>query len=312
MNGRSPGRDGTTLRELDRPYAYLAEDERSAAGHVQPVATIFLTNRRCPFPCIFCDLWRNTTDQPVPPGSIPAQIDIALAALPVCRQLKLYNSGNFFDRKAIPRADHGAIAARARPFETLIVENHPRLCGVDCREFQRRLDPPCEFEIAMGLETVHPQVLPKLNKQMSLDDFARAAERLHDWGIHTRAFVLVKPPFIRSEDEAVEWAIRSVEWAFKLGVRCCSLIPTRGGVDTIDQLQARGLFSPPRIDTLERVVAQLLPRQQGRVFVDLWDLRRFSGCGNCLDRRTERLRRVNHLQTLPPSIHCDCHVEDSA
>jgi len=317
MNRQTPRRNDATLpggaarREKnpvvhDRPYAFLAEDERSAAGDLQPVATIFLTNRQCPFRCVFCDLWRNTTDRPVPPGAIPTQIDWALAGLPACRHLKLYNSGNFFDRRAIPRVDHAAIAERARAFKTLIVENHPRLCGGDCREFQQRLDPECEFEIAMGLETVQAEVLPKLNKQMTLDDFARAAERLRHWGIHTRAFVLVKPPFVRSEDEALEWAIRSVEWAFQQGVRCCSLIPTRSGTDSLERLQARGLFSPPRIETLERVVAHLLPRSQGRVFIDLWDLRRFSKCDKCLDRRADRLRLINHSQTLPPEITCDC------
>ena len=30
------------------------------------------------------------------------------------------------------------------------------------------------LEIAMGLETVHPEVLRRLNKRMTLDDFERA------------------------------------------------------------------------------------------------------------------------------------------
>ena len=57
-----------------RPYAFLVEPECTAQGLVEDVATIFLTNRECPFRCVFCDLWKNTTNDRVPVGSIPAQI----------------------------------------------------------------------------------------------------------------------------------------------------------------------------------------------------------------------------------------------
>jgi len=67
-----------------------------------PVATIFLTNRECPWRCVMCDLWKNTLIDSVPLGAIPSQIDYALARLPAARQIKLYNSGSFFDTQAIP------------------------------------------------------------------------------------------------------------------------------------------------------------------------------------------------------------------
>ena len=43
-----------------RPYAFFVEEERSASGEVVPVATVFLTNRECPWRCLMCDLWKNT------------------------------------------------------------------------------------------------------------------------------------------------------------------------------------------------------------------------------------------------------------
>ena len=46
------------------------------SGKVEDVAIIFLTNRECPFHCLMCDLWKNTTDQTVPAGAIPDQIEI--------------------------------------------------------------------------------------------------------------------------------------------------------------------------------------------------------------------------------------------
>src|SRR5579863_8443325 len=118
------------------PYAWLVEPEMAASGLVEDVATIFLTNRECPFHCLFCDLWKNTTDARVPLGAIPHQIEYALARLPPARHIKLYNSGNFFDRQAIPHEDYPAIARAVAGFDTVIVENHPALCGHACVEFR--------------------------------------------------------------------------------------------------------------------------------------------------------------------------------
>ncbi len=159
-----------------RPYAFLVEPECSADGQVEDVATLFLTNRECPFRCVMCDLWRNTTDRRVPLGAIPQQIDYALERLPAARHIKLYNSGNFFDRQAIPPEDYEAIAQRVQTFETVIVENHPRLCGDELLRFRDMI--PGQLEVALGLETVHEQLLAALNKQMTLDDYEQASRFL--------------------------------------------------------------------------------------------------------------------------------------
>src|SRR5438876_11007944 len=70
-------------RALDpmRPHAFLLEEERADSGEVLPVATVFLTNRECPWRCLMCDLWKNTLTESVPPGAIAAQIDCALAGM---------------------------------------------------------------------------------------------------------------------------------------------------------------------------------------------------------------------------------------
>jgi hypothetical protein len=101
----------------EKPYAFFVEEERSATGEVVPVATIFLTNRECPWHCVMCDLWKNTlTRHTAAPGSIPRQIAYALERLPPARQVKLYNSGSFFDVQAIPPEDYPAIAALVGAF----------------------------------------------------------------------------------------------------------------------------------------------------------------------------------------------------
>ncbi len=141
-------RAGREILDPQKPYLFFVEQELSASGQILPVATIFLTNRECPWRCVMCDLWRKTLTTSVPPGAIPAQIDFALSQLAAARVLKLYNSGSFFDSRAIPVEDHAAIAFRANDVERLIVENHPALVGDHCLRFRDRLK--CHFRNCHG------------------------------------------------------------------------------------------------------------------------------------------------------------------
>lgn len=292
-----------------RPYACLLEEEYSSHGQVEQVATIFLTNRECPFRCLMCDLWRNTTDDSIAVGDIPAQIDFAFRELAIeaaiksgdVSQVKLYNSGNFFDARAISRQDWPGIADRLATCQRTIVENHPRLCNDDCLQFRDSLQG--ELEIAIGLETIHPEILPRLNKQMTLMDFQRAVEFLRDHEISVRTFILLKPPSL-DEEEGVQWAIRSLEYAFDAGAECCSIIPTRPGNGIMEQLQNEGIFQPPNVQSMERVLAAGLQMERGRVFMDLWDGKQFCSCSECGPARLQRLESMNKTQQQLPAVEC--------
>lgn len=291
-----------------RPYAFLVEDERSASGRIEPVATLFLTNRECPWRCLMCDLWRETLTESVPVGAIPAQIDYALSRLSPARQIKLYNNGSFFDHQAIPASDYADIAARLRGFERVIVESHPALIGDDCWRFRDMLSG--RLEVAMGLETVHPDAQPRLNKGVSLEQFASASERLRENGVALRVFILVKPPFL-DEAEALYWAGRSLDFAFDCGASVAALIPTRAGNGALEALARRGEFSPPLLSTLEAATAYGISLNRGRVFGDLWDLERLSDCASCYPARALRLREMNLRQEVLPPVACRACGEKS-
>jgi hypothetical protein len=288
------------------PYQYALERERTSSGAVEDVVTLFLTNRECGYSCLMCDLWKNTTDETVPPGAIPAQIEWALQRLPPARHIKLYNSGSFFDPHAIPTSDYERIAELVQSFETVVVENHPKLTGERVFQFARLLRP--HLQVAMGLETIDPVVLKRLNKKMTPGDFRRSVEILREHGISSRAFILLKPPFTE-EEEGKHWAKASLEYAFDAGAECGTVIPTRAGNGAMDLLEEEGSFSPPHLSSLEEVHAFGVELGRGNVFADTWDLQLFSSCDLCFEQRKQRIERMNLEQVVLPFKDCACNVK---
>ena len=311
-----------SISDVRQPQFFFVETERGESGDLRDVLTILLTSRECPWRCLMCDLWRQTVEEPIPGGAVPAQIDHALfkfmathePTTPFPRQIKLYNAGSFFDPHALPPGDYDEVARRLRSFDRVVVECHPALVGDRCLAFRNRLAawPPTpsaseirgpRLEVAMGLETIHPEVLDRLNKRMTLSQFSVAAAFLRQNGIALRAFVLVQPPFL-DETEGLVWAQKSVEFAFDCGASAVTLIPTRPGNGALDALAQLGQFTPPRLSTLERAVESGIRLNRGRVFADTWDLEQFSECPECFPARAARLSQMNLQQQIPHPITC--------
>ena len=286
------------------PYLFLHEQEPDRSGEVQEVNTLFLTSKECAFACLMCDLWKNTLTGPLKPGAILHQMDYALTRLPEASVIKLYNSGNFFDTKAIPVEDYPGIISRVQSYARIIVENHPKLCTQNCVEFSRQLNGT--LEIALGLESIHPAVLPRLNKQLTREDFESAASFLRKNNIELRAFVLLNPPYLTDEKENIEWTLKTVEFAFDCGVGCCSIIPTRTGNGIMEILHKQGAYVPPSLDSLEEAFERSLALNRGRVFVDTWDIGFLSRCPNCFQQRKQRLEQMNLTQKIQEKISCVC------
>jgi radical SAM enzyme (TIGR01210 family) len=311
-----------------RHQGVIVEDERGEDGAIARVATVFLTGRECPWRCVMCDLWRYTIEDDTPVGAIPAQIAAArhagveagdgddADAGSAVSVMKLYNAGSFFDPRAVPESDYDDIAAQLVGLERVIVESHPALIGA---RVDRLLDALARqsararggrggaprLEVAMGLETAHPDALERLHKRVTLEQFARAAEDLRRRDVALRVFLLISPPFIPAVEQDA-WLLRSVDFAFECGASVVSLVPTRAGNGAMEALQDEGQFRMPTLDDIERNFAAALARApHGRVFVDLWDLERFvdaeSGDTDFAARR-ERLRLMNIGQRVLPHV----------
>jgi radical SAM enzyme (TIGR01210 family) len=296
-----------------RHQGVLVEHERAADGRIVEVATVFLTGRECPWRCAMCDLWQHTIEHDTPHGALVHQLDAAMRELAargrVPTHIKLYNAGSFFDPRAVPESDYAPMAERVAKFERVIVESHPALVGARVDRFRAALSTAAgnghlpRLEVAMGLETAHPAALAQLNKRFTLEQFAAAASRLRASDVDLRVFLLIGVPFL-ARDEQAAWTATSIAVAFACGATAVSLIPARDGNGTMEDLAAAGLFVSPTVPDLEAALEAALPRDDGRVFADLWDLQRFSSCGACLDRRRERLRAMNLDQRPLPPVEC--------
>ncbi len=192
----------------------------------------------------------------------------------------------FLTRGPYLRRDYPEIASLIENFATVTVESHPAFIDEKCLRFRDLIKPA--LQVAIGLETVHPEILPRLNKKMDLADFEHSVSFLAAHGITSRAFILLRPPFL-SEQEGILWAKKSIDYAFGLGVVSCIIIPVRSGNGALDILTADNHFAQPDIRSLERVVEYGIALEAGLVFADLWDIDRFSSCDKCLDMRKERL-----------------------
>jgi archaeosine synthase beta-subunit len=306
------------VHDATRYQALIVEDEPVAHGPFPPlarVATIFLTGRECPWRCAMCDLWRYTIDRDTPLEAIPAQLADAFHELDGLGErvdrMKLYNAGSLFDPRAVPVADYDRIGAQLGGLSGVVVESHPSLIGVRVDRFLEalgrsgaRTNPP-RLEVAMGLETAHPEALERLNKRMTVEGFATAAEALRRRGVDVRAFVLISPPFVPLVEQDV-WLLRSVETALSCGAAVVSLVPTRPGNGTLEALAAEGYFQAPQLADIERSTEMALAScsNRGRIFVDVWDLERFAVCVACRAARRARLHAMNLQQRVLPRVPC--------
>ena len=109
-------RPAAIAAELDplRPYAFFAEEECSADGTVHSRSRRFSDEPGVPVALRdvrsveehACGIRSGRRD--------PGTDRLCIGAPPAARQIKLYNSGSFFDPRAIPVEDFPAIADRVK------------------------------------------------------------------------------------------------------------------------------------------------------------------------------------------------------
>ncbi|HEV2519555.1 MAG TPA: archaeosine biosynthesis radical SAM protein RaSEA [Thermoplasmata archaeon] len=160
--------------------------------------------------CSMCGYSRDTLGRSATELELRSQIEQARSSYRGEPYVKVYTSGSFLDDREVDPASRvallSAFSGRARRF---LFETLPEFVVPDA------LDPlitafPGEIEVAMGLESADPVVLRRfVNKGSPPEDYFQAAGRAAALGVRTKAYLLLKPPYL-SERESVTDVVRSI------------------------------------------------------------------------------------------------------
>lgn len=259
--------------------------------------------------CSMCGYINDCAEQ-APPEDVVAQFEEAMERHAGQRFLKIYTSGSFLDDDEIGvgAIQHILTTALTRA-DGVLIESRPEFIT---RERLEGLPDLGRIEIAMGLESANDVVLRNsINKKMDFGDFRKACELCQDMGMATRAYVLVKPPFL-TEKEAITDAASTARSASSL-VDTISLNPVNVQRNTlVEFLWKRGEYRPPWLWTVLEVLDQA-EDVDSRVVVSTagaGSRRGAHNCGQCDSAIVDFLREFSTDSSVdPPDPRCECREQ---
>lgn len=192
---------------------------------------------------------------------------------------------------------------------------------VDSLRHLQELFGKARLYIGMGLETHDDYVRNMLlRKNLPIEIFEEAVEKLAEAGIGVYVYILLKPPGL-NEKEAIEECIRTVSYFFdlakRLGAARCrvTLKPLFIPRETIaEALYNEGLITPPKLWSLIEVIKQT--HQLGTLFVPLFDEglavdenHVAHNCSACTPKIREAMHKFNATQKIEPLLEVSCNCK---
>lgn len=139
--------------------------------------------------------------------------------------LNLYNNGSFLNDNELPaEARRGIlhIISENPAIKMLVIETRPEFVTEEKIIEIKKILPDKRVEIAIGLEVFEDEYRYMcLNKGFSREQFEKAAGIIIKH-LYLRNYIMLKPPFL-TEKESIDEAIKSIEYAFAIGVSTISL-----------------------------------------------------------------------------------------
>jgi len=173
--------------------------------------SIILNYGRCSWGrCFFCGYGR-IVGQPPSAENLKEGFNRAFTGLtPDVDSVKVFGSGSFLDEKQVPAEARRYFIeeCKKRGIRKLTIESRPEYVTKEKLVEFDGLD----LNVAIGLESADNDVLRKISKGFTVEDYDKAADTIKSCGFKVRTYILVNPPFIKDVKENLK---KSVEHALK-------------------------------------------------------------------------------------------------
>ncbi len=270
--------------------------------------------------CTMCSYLLDGTERKPTHDELMSQFKGAMKKLDdqtVPLSVKIYTSGSFLDTEEVSAETRDAILSLLSTDERVaevVIESRPEYVTSSVMAQVRTILGERHIEIGMGLESSNDTIREIcVNKGFTLEDFQKALEIAREYKIGTRAYVLLKPPFL-TEKDALTDSINTIKDAIDMGVTTISMNPVTIQKHTlVDSLWNEGLYRSPWLWTVVEVLKET-KRQVGSDSFILCDpvaagkRRGTHNCGKCDKQIVDAIRTfsLNQDPSVFDSLTCEC------
>lgn len=213
--------------------------------------------------------------------------------------VSLYNEGNILNNNEIPMEQLLYIIKHmsSNNVKKLIIESRPEYIDEIKLKKIKALSGNMTIEIGIGLESVNDFVRNELFlKNMQRDEYELAVKMINENNMKSLTYVILKPAFL-NELQAMQEAIDTIEYAFKVGSKAVSLEPIGVEPYTLTNLLYKaGKYIPPKLWSVLEVVKQTY--QLGEIRIGACEVSPRpttlpSNCNKCTDQILKKFDEWN-------------------
>jgi hypothetical protein len=181
---------------------------------------IIFNTKRCKYRCHFCQLPAKSSPTLIPGSEIVSQFWYVVKelkhSLSVLDRVTFSNEGSVLDPATFPTGAMLEIAEginELRRVRTLVLETRLEFVETDVLAQIREAAPRLTLNILTGFETHDPYIRDKvLFKREPLEVFERGLDRVAEAGAQLTSYVLFKPRWDMTDEEAVAEAEASIDY----------------------------------------------------------------------------------------------------
>ena len=245
--------------DANEPATVYTTPEVLADGTPCSAATVILRTKGCHWwwssGCTFCGYFNDTRDD-VTSEDLHAQWAAAKAKLDGFNDqamVKVYTSGSLLEDREIPvEFQETVLRDCAELGKELIVESRCEQLTEEKLAWATSIN--STFTVAIGLEAYDDEVLRfHVNKGFSAASWDRAVERLQQFNLRVKTYLMFKPPFMCEADaldHCVKWIEAVAEQSDEISINPMNI--QRGTV--IDRLHRHREYRPPWLWSLVELI----------------------------------------------------------